>query len=123
MTKLEFRAYGKWCGPGFPEGGDPEPIDEIDLACKLHDKAHSNSNNWSEADRDFVAKMNGVLSSRIVWSLSSRRPCICTTPEKVELPGAGSAWPAKLISADGMSGRNSTKARSRSVSKFVVTTQ
>jgi len=34
--------YGHWCGPGNPPIGEsPEPIDELDEACKEHDRCYA----------------------------------------------------------------------------------
>ena len=41
----KFFAYGNYCGPGHPGpevdmSAPPEPVDDPDEACRLHDKCH-----------------------------------------------------------------------------------
>lgn len=40
-TDLSFPIYGNYCGPFHPpKGMNPLAIDEVDLACKNHDKCY-----------------------------------------------------------------------------------
>lgn len=36
-SRLRFRYWGRWCGPGYG-GGDP--IDALDCACRDHDRCY-----------------------------------------------------------------------------------
>ena len=66
--------YGNWCGPGNPKPGEtPEPIDELDLACKHHDKCY-------ERFGYYTCRCDVVSSGRIGRSTRSW-PChgtVCT---------------------------------------------
>jgi hypothetical protein len=40
-TDLSFPVYGNYCGPLYPpKGMNPLALDEVDLACKNHDKCY-----------------------------------------------------------------------------------
>jgi hypothetical protein len=40
-TDLSFPIYGNYCGPLYPpKGMNPLVLDEVDLACKNHDKCY-----------------------------------------------------------------------------------
>lgn len=67
-----FPIYGRWCGPGHPADLDaklrhgdelPEPIDEIDNACKAHDLSYVDQKPWgnSKADTELAQSMERIL--------------------------------------------------------------
>ena len=65
---LIIPAHGHWCGPGKPSSGNPEPVDEIDAACKEHDLAFRGSlwpvseGTWAaDADRKLAESMRDFL--------------------------------------------------------------
>ena len=40
-SELSFPVYGNYCGPLYPpKGMSPLALDEVDLACKKHDKCY-----------------------------------------------------------------------------------
>jgi hypothetical protein len=41
IESQQFSTHGEWCGPNVPrKGHNPKPIDELDRACRRHDKAY-----------------------------------------------------------------------------------
>ena len=68
--------YGSWCGPGHPidlearvsSGEDelPDPVDEIDSACKAHDLSYIDQKPWgnSKADAELAESMERILREK-----------------------------------------------------------
>jgi len=58
--------YGNWCGPYHPKNPseDPEPINEVDAACRNHDLAMAAKGSLSgEADAAMVTELVELLNS------------------------------------------------------------
>ena len=58
--------YGNWCGPGVPSNSQPPVIDEIDAACRVHDRAYENFPD-SEADGVLANTVAGILQRGHQW--------------------------------------------------------
>ena len=54
--------YGCWCGPHFPPSDtNPQPIDEWDQACKVHDLCYMDyGRNDEKCDLDFVVRLESI---------------------------------------------------------------
>ena len=80
------KVHGNWCGPGWTGGlevpskeyfrmglGSVPCLDEVDCACKLHDKSCAHENGCSKkADEDFIRRMREFLEDSPAhenWSL------------------------------------------------------
>lgn len=55
-----FPGYN-WCGPGC--SGPGVPINDVDAACKAHDKCYSKGRNRCECDRAFLERLRPQINS------------------------------------------------------------
>ena len=83
-AELKIRVHGRWCGPGVPSSGNPEPVDEIDAACKAHDLAFRESlwpvseGTWaSDADRKLAESMRDFLIDSCIPGVENERGPEC----------------------------------------------
>ncbi|MDS9471879.1 phospholipase [Sporosarcina pasteurii] len=51
-----------WCGPGC--NGPGEPINEIDVACKAHDKCYALYGDKCQCDEDFLNRLYPYIHER-----------------------------------------------------------
>lgn len=62
-TLLTAFKYGKWCGPFRPGSGEnPEPVDEIDEACRRHDSVYHKKPS-GEADAELARELVDLMES------------------------------------------------------------
>lgn len=72
-----MRIWGNWCGPNWTGGKaipakeydwatDPHPqaIDELDMACKIHDFTYGTDGNREQADRLLEKKAERIANER-----------------------------------------------------------
>ena len=83
-SNIKIPVYGHWCGPGAPASGNPEPIDEIDAACKKHDLAFGESmwpeaeGSWpADADRELAESMRDFLIESCLPETESQNSSKC----------------------------------------------
>ena len=81
-----FPVYGNWCGPAHPKSSsNPDPIDNIDAACKKHDVCYEKKGYFDCSCNEQLATdlINGQYSSIIQKTVSSEiilwmsgQPCV-----------------------------------------------
>ena len=70
------RVWGKWCGPNWTAGqripakkydweNDPNPSvkDDLDNACRLHDRVYGTGGNKKRADKDLERSAKSIAST------------------------------------------------------------
>lgn len=101
-TQFELPVYGRYCGPGFGDGGNGciAPIDEVDAVCCRHDACYEQSGSHDcgcelrllseintaiaqEAARGNAAAVSAGLVVREVFRV---KPCVCS---EICIPGIG----------------------------------
>lgn len=56
--------YGNWCGAYHPpSGANPDPINQVDAACRKHDLAYKDEGPSAEADAELVRDLAALLNS------------------------------------------------------------
>lgn len=74
---LLVRIWGNWCGPNWTGGNavpakdydwvnDPNPatVDELDLACRIHDRTYGTGGDLHAADRLLQQKADRIAAER-----------------------------------------------------------
>ncbi len=58
--------YGSWCGEGYPNVGDPDPVDSWDDACRSHDlcyeEAGDNKREKLACDDEFIEELDDLAN-------------------------------------------------------------
>ena len=61
-SDLAFPVYGNYCGPSHPKKGtNPKPIDETDLACRMHDACYElNGYLYAKCDEELIINLKKI---------------------------------------------------------------
>lgn len=51
-----------WCGPGC--NGPGPPVNDVDAACKAHDKCYRDNRNRCECDQEFLCRLERKTDSK-----------------------------------------------------------